>query len=191
MQNVTKCKRDSPAFVSRPHFHLADPIYKQQFQYGIQPEEGLHDSSFWVEPKSSIPVKVEMRLQLNIMLRKIEGIEYLFKNLPEIIFPVFWFDSTAILPRSMAGSLNLLVMLPTIMQVRLSTLLNIRFFTFCVQACGVCSIICSLVIFTLVFFCHYLSIYKRKQKLKPIITQLEVSYTKVPVSERKTDVLLG
>ena len=132
MQNVTKCKRESPAFVSRPHFHLADPFYNQQFQYGIQPEEGLHDSSFWVEPKSSIPVKVEMRLQLNIMLRKIEGIEYLFKNLPEIIFPVFWFDSTAILPSSMAGSLNLLVMLPTIMQVRLSTLLNILLFILCV-----------------------------------------------------------
>ena len=109
---------ESPAFVSRPHFHLADPFYKDQFQYGIQAKEGVHDSSFWVEPKSSIPVKVEMRLQLNIMLRKVEGIDYLFKNLPEVMFPVFWFDSVATLPESMAGSLNLLVMLPTIMQVR-------------------------------------------------------------------------
>ena len=109
---------DSPAFVSRPHFHLADSFYKEQFQYGIQAKEGVHDSSFWVEPKSSIPVKVEMRLQLNIMLRKVEGIDYLFKNLPEVMFPVFWFDSVATLPESMAGSLNLLVMLPTIMQVR-------------------------------------------------------------------------
>ena len=50
-----------------------------------------------------------MRLQLNIMLRK---------NLPDVMFPVFWFDSVATLPESMAGSLNLLVMLPTIMQVR-------------------------------------------------------------------------
>ena len=109
---------DSPAFVSRPHFHLADPFYKEQFQYGVHAKEGAHDSSFWVEPKSSIPVKVEMRLQLNIMLRKVEGIDYLFKNLPEVMFPVFWFDSVATLPESMAGSLNLLVMLPTIMQVR-------------------------------------------------------------------------
>ena len=107
---------ESPAFVSRPHFHLADSFYKDQFQYGIQAKEGVHDSSFWVEPKSSIPVKVEMRLQLNIMLRKVEGIDYLFTNLPEVMFPVF--DSVATLPESMAGSLNLLVMLPTIMQVR-------------------------------------------------------------------------
>ena len=110
---------ESPAFVSRPHFHLADPFYREQFQYGVQPVEGVHDSSFWVEPKSSIPLQVEMRLQLTVLLRKVEGIEYLFKNLPEVMFPVFWFDSTATLPEHMAGSLNMLVMLPTIMQVRI------------------------------------------------------------------------
>ena len=107
----------SPAFVSRPHFHLADPTYREQFQFGIQPMEGKHDSSFWVEPKSSIPVKVEIRLQLNILLRKVEGMDYLFKDLPEVMFPVFWFDSVADVPETMAGSLNMLVMLPTIMQV--------------------------------------------------------------------------
>ena len=109
---------ESPTFVSRPHFHLADPFYKEQFQGGVQAEDGAHDSSFWVEPQSSIPVKVEMRLQLNVLLRKVEGIEYLFKNLPELMFPVFWFDSVATLPEHMAGSINLLVMMPTIIQVR-------------------------------------------------------------------------
>ena len=108
---------ESPAFVSRPHFHLADPFYKEQFQYGVHAKDGAHDSSFWVEPKSSILLKVEMRLQLNVLLRKVEGIEYLFKNLPEVMFPVFWFDSEATLPEHMAGSLNMLVMLPIIMQV--------------------------------------------------------------------------
>ena len=115
---------DSPAFVSRPHFHLADPFYREQFQYGVRAREGDHDSSFWVEPKSSIPVKVEMRLQLNILLRKVEGIEYLFKNLPEVMFPVLWFDSVATLPEHMAGPLNMLVMLPTVMKVTLYILPN-------------------------------------------------------------------
>ena len=123
-QNVTRCKMDSPAFVSRPHFHLADPFYREQFQYGVRPRAGDHDSSFWVEPKSSIPVKVEMRLQLNILLRKVEGIEYLFKNLPEVMFPVLWFDSVATLPEHMAGPLNMLVMLPTIMEVTSHLLRN-------------------------------------------------------------------
>ena len=109
---------ESPAFISRPHFHLADPFYREQFQYGIQAKEGEHDSAFLVEPQSSIPLRVEMRLQLNILLRKVEGIEYLFKNLPEVMFPVFWFDSVAAIPEEMAGSLHLLVMLPMIMQVK-------------------------------------------------------------------------
>jgi len=168
VQNVTQCKMESPAFVSRPHFHLADPFYRDQFQYGVHPKQGDHDSSFWVEPKSSIPLKVEMRLQLNVLLRKVEGIEYLFKNLPEVMFPVFWFDSVATMPEHMAGPLNMLVELPTIM-----------------QACGICSIVSSTIIFFLVFFCKFREIAGIKEKLKPteretIIKKMEYSYTKVP-----------
>ena len=114
---MTQCKTDSPVFVSRPHFHLADPFYKDQFQFGIEAKDGDHDSSFWVEPTSSIPVKVEMRLQLNVFIRKVEGIEYLFKDVPEIMFPVFWFESVAALTKNMAGPLNLLLMIPAIIQV--------------------------------------------------------------------------
>jgi len=168
VQNVTQCKMDSPAFVSRPHFHLADPFYRDQFQYGVQAREGAHDSSFWVEPKSSIPLQVEMRLQLNVLLRKVEGIEYLFKNLPEVMFPVFWFDSVATLPEHMAGPLNMLVKLPTIM-----------------QACGICSIISSIIICFLVLFCKFREVSKIKAKLKPtkheeMLKKMEYSYSKVP-----------
>ena len=89
---MTQCKTKNPAFVSRPHFYQADPSYLRQFQYGMRPDARRHGSSFWVEPESSIPVKVEMRLQLNVLLRKVEGIEYLFKNLQEVMYPVFWFE---------------------------------------------------------------------------------------------------
>ena len=101
----------SPVFVSRPHFYLADPSYGQQFQYGVKPDPQRHDSVFWIEPLTSIPAKeyhfinrthvtkmslqqVEIRLQLNVLLRKVAGIEYLFKDLPEVpvMFPVFWFE---------------------------------------------------------------------------------------------------
>ena len=89
---MTHCKKKSPAFVSRPHFYQADDSYRQAFQYGLRPDSDKHESKFWVEPESSIPVKVEMRLQLNILLRKVEGIDYLFKNLQEVMYPVFWFE---------------------------------------------------------------------------------------------------
>ena len=89
---MTHCKKKSPAFVSRPHFYQADDIYRQAFQSGLRPDSDKHESKFWVEPESSIPVKVEMRLQLNILLRKVEGIDYLFKNLQEVMYPIFWFE---------------------------------------------------------------------------------------------------
>jgi len=176
VQNVTRCKMESPTFVSRPHFHLADPFYKEQFQYGIQAIPGDHDSSFWVEPQSSIPVKVEMRLQLNVLLRKVEGIEYLFKNLPEVMFPVLWFDSVATLPEHMAGPLNMLVMLPTIM-----------------QACGISSFIIGFLTIFFLFFCRFRDNYNTRQSLEKklkqtegessIIKKVNPHYTKVAMSE--------
>ena len=119
VQNVTQCKVKSPAFVSRPHFHLADPFYAEQFQFGVHPDRNLHESSFWLEPQSSIPIKVEMRLQLNILLQSVPGMEYLFKDLQQVMFPVMWFDSVAAVPEDMAGSLRLLISLPVMFRVSL------------------------------------------------------------------------
>merc|ERR1711970_864174 len=135
-------------------------------------------TSFWVEPKSSIPLKVEMRLQLNILLRKVEGIEYLFKNLPEVMFPVLWFDSVATLPEHMAGPLNMLVMLPTVM-----------------EACGISSVISSFIIIFLIFFCKFRENHRNREIVKQKLGQdkddsrtikkvkVNQSYTKVPLSE--------
>ena len=122
---MTQCKAKSPVFVSRPHFYLADQSYLTQFQHGLSPDQEKHDSAFWLEPLSSIPLKVDMRLQLNVLVRKVEGIEYLFKNLPEVMFPVFWFESLSEIPEDMPGSLNMLVILPTLIQfTALSTILT-------------------------------------------------------------------
>ena len=60
-----------------------------------------------------------MRLQLNILLEKVPGIEYLFKDLHRVMFPVMWFDSVAALPDDMAGSLKMLVSLPLMFKVTL------------------------------------------------------------------------
>jgi len=151
VQNVTNCKAKSPVFVSRPHFHLADPSYQEQFQFGLKSEKGVHDSSFWIEPESSIPIKVEMRLQLNIMLEKVEGIQYLFKNLQSVMFPVMWFDSVAILPETMAGSLSLLAMMPSVM-----------------LGCGAFSLTSGLIIMLLFFICKQSS---KREKLKLLSTE--------------------
>ena len=71
LQNVTQCKMKSPVFVSRPHFHLADPAYLTQFQSGLSPEEEKHNSLLWLEPMTSVPVKFNFRLQINVHLREV------------------------------------------------------------------------------------------------------------------------
>ena len=117
LQNVTQCKGNSPVFVSRPHFYLADPFYRNQFQQGIEPIQGFHDSFFRIEPSSSIPVEVKMKLQLNVFLRNVKGIEYLFKEVPNLMFPVFWFETEITMQEQMLRSLRMLLITPKIIQV--------------------------------------------------------------------------
>ena len=41
----------------------------------------------------------------------------MFRNIPQLMFPVLWFDSEAVLPESMASPLNMLVVLQFLIQV--------------------------------------------------------------------------
>ena len=171
---MTHCKRKSPTFVSRPHFYLADESYLQQFQYGLRPDPEKHHSVFWLEAMSSIPLKVNIRLQLNILLRKVEGIEYLFRDVQEVMFPVLWFETLSELPQDMAGSLNLLIMLPTVMEF-----------------CALFSLIASLLIVIVILACQSLDRQKQKILLRKVQESKEVTrvkqdcvYSKVPTLEQ-------
>ena len=125
-----------------------------------------------------------MRLQLNILLRKVEGIEYLFKNLQEVMYPVFWFEvcntlllypiklvflqSISELPEHMAGPLKMLIMLPNI-------------FT----GCGAFSLVSSsLVLFLLIVFTNNENKMKSfKAKNKEVVSIIK-EYSSVPTCER-------
>jgi len=51
VQNATECKVNAPAFLSMPHFYLADAFYADQFAPGsILPEGSKHESRMIVEP---------------------------------------------------------------------------------------------------------------------------------------------
>ena len=144
-----------------------------------------------MEPESSIPVKVTMRLQLNILLRKVEGIEYLFKNLQEVMYPVFWFEvkrllllnasrtqvvavfnislifkSISELPESMAGPLNMLIFLPVIITV-----------------CGIFSIVCSVILILVLVVCSNINQKMALEEKAHNNKQLDIQYSKVPISD--------
>ena len=132
VQNVSNCKMKAPAYLSRPHFDKADSFYARQFQLGVHPETEKHDSHFLIEPHTSVPlevnmfvkslrrhknVQVKMALQLNIKIEKSEGMEYIFKDLPTVYFPIIWFESSFEVPDMIAGALRLLINIPVIMRV--------------------------------------------------------------------------
>ena len=58
-----------------------------------------------------------MALQLNVKIEKSDGMEYIFKNLSTIYFPVLWFETSVELPQTMASALQLLVNIPLIMVI--------------------------------------------------------------------------
>ena len=58
-----------------------------------------------------------MALQLNIKIEKCDGMEYIFKDLPTVYFPIIWFETSFEVPDMIAGALRLLINIPTIMRV--------------------------------------------------------------------------
>ena len=71
--NVSACKYDSPAYVSFPHFYLADPALLDQFhpESDLKPNEEQHSAYLSLMPKQGIPLEVAIRMQINILYRYI------------------------------------------------------------------------------------------------------------------------
>ena len=68
--NVSACKFQAPAYVSYPHFYLADPILLDQFEEGsLNPDVNKHESYLSLEPRSGIPLEVSVRMQINGLVR--------------------------------------------------------------------------------------------------------------------------
>lgn len=64
----------APAFVSFPHFYLADHSYRDGI-VGMNPNRSKHEFSISLEPKTGIPLEVRAQMQLNILIQPIAGIE--------------------------------------------------------------------------------------------------------------------
>ncbi|XP_075225476.1 protein croquemort-like [Lycorma delicatula] len=111
--NVTTCHYGAPAFVSYPHFYQADPYYSDLID-GMLPETDKHQFYITIEPNVGIPLDVGARLQVNLLLQPLSGIE-LYSKAPRVYFPMLWFNQRATMPPDMAASLKLFIMMPTIL----------------------------------------------------------------------------
>lgn len=73
VMNVSDCRFGAPAFVSYPHFYLADESYRAAVE-GLRPNRSLHEFQLALEPQTGIPLRVNARLQINILLQPIERV---------------------------------------------------------------------------------------------------------------------
>ena len=112
--NVSSCKFDSAAYVSLPHFHLADPALLAQFhpESELAPSEEEHSSYLSILPKQGIPLEVAIRMQINTLYRPItKWIDFL-EGLEPTYYPAVWFEVKSELPEDMRSQLKMLEWVP-------------------------------------------------------------------------------
>lgn len=71
--NISDCQHGLPAFVSHPHFYLADPSYNDAVD-GLHANKEKHEISIAIDPANGMPFEVNTRLQMNILLQPISGL---------------------------------------------------------------------------------------------------------------------
>jgi hypothetical protein len=110
--NASSCKWNSPAFVSFPHFYLADKIYREKID-GMKPNKEQHEFSISLEPTTGIPLSVDAALQINLLISEWETIS-MFQNVSANFIPMFWFKQRAQLTPELASRARLALNLPNI-----------------------------------------------------------------------------
>lgn len=73
MTDVILFRFGAPAFVSYPHFYLADPVYANSIK-GVVPNRTEHEAYFIFEPHTGIPLQAKVQLQLNFYIEPIADI---------------------------------------------------------------------------------------------------------------------
>jgi hypothetical protein len=110
--NASSCKFGSPAFVSFPHFYLADKSYIDVID-GMKPDKENHEFSIAMEPRTGIPLSIRAQMQINLYLEPYKGFKA-FADSPKIFCPMFFFRQVAELNEDIARQARLAVMLPDI-----------------------------------------------------------------------------
>lgn len=107
--NASSCKFGAPAFISYPHFYLADPHYRNTID-GMNPSKEKHEFSIVMEPTTGIPLAVKAQLQINLLMKSYPWTT--IRNVSEVMMPMLWFRQVAELSPELAEQARVAVMLP-------------------------------------------------------------------------------
>lgn len=110
--NVSECKFGAPAFLSSPHFYQADKSYLEAVD-GLNPLKEKHEFNIVIEPNNGIPLQVQARLQMNLLITPVDKIR-IFEKLPKTFMPMLWFQQSAKLTSRYSTSIKFLIILPTL-----------------------------------------------------------------------------
>ncbi|XP_026464411.1 platelet glycoprotein 4-like, partial [Ctenocephalides felis] len=88
--DVTDCYYGFPIALSYPHFYKGDQMLKEQVN-GTQPDINLHQTEIHIEPNTGMPVKVAVRLQINMVFTDLSSMAKVgrFSNM---VLPMLWFE---------------------------------------------------------------------------------------------------
>ncbi|XP_066601238.1 protein croquemort-like isoform X2 [Prorops nasuta] len=111
VMNISQCKFNAPAFVSLPHFYLADSSYRDAIS-GMNPSKEKHETYLTVEPITGIPMEVKAQLQLNILVQPDDAMS-LFRNIPTTYIPILWFDQDTQLTSEYSSLVKMILILST------------------------------------------------------------------------------
>lgn len=109
--DISKCKWGMPIVVSLPHFLGADSSLRRTV-YGMRPNESKHQFFMDIEPETGSTIFLAARVQINVAINKGPGFRY--RNIPNIVFPVFWQEMMLEMSPAVANQLWLAQNMPAL-----------------------------------------------------------------------------
>ncbi|XP_013146636.1 PREDICTED: scavenger receptor class B member 1-like isoform X2 [Papilio polytes] len=88
--DVTDCYYGFPIALSYPHFYKGDDILFSKVE-GLTPNKEDHETRFWIQPDSGLPLDVSSKFQINMALGDISMITNT-ERFSNMYLPMLWFD---------------------------------------------------------------------------------------------------
>lgn len=126
--NVSRCRDESPTFLSFPNFWAADPYYYTNIE-GLYPDDERDEFFIVLEPKTGIVIDFAARMQLNMLLQPIDDLP-LYEDVQKVFIPIFYFDQKVTVKDHLVLSIKLLQIFPEITTGLAFTLLTLALIVF-------------------------------------------------------------